>query len=90
MITLLPNDFFVHLLFVVVLLFVLLFFSSLEGKLSLALHSVPFLLKKRKSMSVGLSRAVCHALFRVPVCNTVLGYVSEYDLMWKSGLCWEA
>lgn len=39
-------------------------------------------------MSVRFSCAVCHALFRVPVCNTVLEYASECDLIWASGLCW--
>lgn len=39
-------------------------------------------------MSVRFSCAVCHALFRVPVRNTVLEYASECDLIWDSGLCW--
>lgn len=39
-------------------------------------------------MSVRFSCAVCHALSRVPVCNTVLDYASECDLIWDSGLCW--
>ena len=30
---------------------------------------------------------VCHALSRVPVCNTVLDYASECDLIWDLGLC---
>lgn len=39
-------------------------------------------------MSVRFSCAVCHALFRVSVCDTVLEYASECDLIWDSGLCW--
>ena len=39
-------------------------------------------------MSVRFSCAVCRALFRVPVCNTVLEYASEFDLIRDSGLCW--
>lgn len=39
-------------------------------------------------MSVRFSCAVCRVLFCVPVCSTVLGYVSGHDLMWNSGLCW--
>lgn len=39
-------------------------------------------------MSVRFPCAVCRVSFCVPVCNTVLGYVSGNDLMWDSGLCW--
>lgn len=36
-------------------------------------------------MSVRFSCAVCRASFRVPVCNTVLEYASEFDLIRDSG-----
>lgn len=38
-------------------------------------------------MSVRFSCAVCRALFRVPVCNTMSECASECGLIWDLGLC---